>query len=142
MQWLTRITLVVSMMVVAPSAVVPWASAQSNSPASAPRREQIVEPKRGAVLTGSTVHVVLAAYGIELAPASAHRPGTAHHHVLLDHRGLCALKNGESEVTFDSLAPGQHRLIAELADPDHNSLKPPVADTVLFTVKSSNATVK
>jgi hypothetical protein len=41
---------------------------------------------------------------------------------------------GVSEYTFDSVAPGPHRLIAVIANGVHVPLQPWVVDTVNFTV--------
>ena len=99
-------------------------------------------------MTGTSVHVVLEAQGVEIAPAAEHRAGTAHHHLFLDTDltapdaavpvgvpGIVHLGKGQSEYTFEGVAPGVHRLIALLADPNHVPLKPLVADTARFTVK-------
>ena len=111
-------------------------------------KEHIASPAKNAVVTGSSVHVVLEATGIEIAPAAAHKPGTAHHHLFLDTdltapdapvpagvKGIVHLGKGQTEFTFDSVPPGPHRLIAELGDPDHVPIKPLATDTVKFTVK-------
>lgn len=111
-------------------------------------RVRIVEPKGSSTVTGTSVHVVLEAQGVEIAPAAEHRAGTAHHHLFLDTNltaddaaipvgmpGIVHLGKGQSEYTFEGVAPGVHRLIAVLADPNHVPLKPLVADTVRFTVK-------
>ncbi len=108
----------------------------------------IVSPKDGDVVSGPSVHVVLTAEGVEIAPAAEHRAGTAHHHLFLDVNttspdsaipaevpGIVHLGKGQSEYTFDTVAPGPHRLIDVLGDPSHVPLKPMVADTVHFTVK-------
>jgi hypothetical protein len=129
----------------------PRAAAQATpqaAPAAPAPRVKIVEPKQGATATGTSVHVVLEAKGIEIAPAAEHRAGTAHHHLFLDTDltapdvgigmgmpGIVHLGKGQSEYTFEAVAPGPHRLIALLADPNHVPLKPLVADTVRFTVK-------
>ena len=42
---------------------------------------------------------------------------------------------GETEFTFHHVRPGEHRLIALLADLSHRPIKGAVADTVLFEVK-------
>jgi Ethanolamine utilization protein EutJ (predicted chaperonin) len=99
-------------------------------------------------VTGPSVHVVLEAKGIEIAPAAEQRAGTAHHHLFLDTDvtagevgipagtpGIVHLGKGQSDYTFEVVTPGPHRLIAVLADPNHVPLKPLVADTVRFTVK-------
>ena len=127
---------------------VPAAAAQDSSAAAGMPQVQIVEPKEGATVTGPSVHVVLTATGIEIAPAAAQRAGTAHHHLFLDtdltagdvgipagNPAIVHLGKGQSEYTFAAVKPGPHRLIALLADPNHVPLKPLVADTVRFTVK-------
>jgi hypothetical protein len=116
-------------------------------PAAAPR-VRIVEPKAGATVTGPAVHVVLEVQGIEIAPAAEHKPGTAHHHLFLDTdltpadqpipmgaAGIWHGGKGQTEYTFENVAPGPHRLIAVLADPNHVPLNPLAVDTVRFTVK-------
>ena len=122
------------------------AAAQAK-PAAAPK-VMIVLPKNGAVVTGPSVHVIVSAEGVEIAPVAEHRPGTAHHHLFLDVNvtspdsaipagvpGIVHLGKGQVEYTFDAVPPGPHRLIAVLGDPNHVPLKPMVADTVHFTVK-------
>jgi Domain of unknown function (DUF4399) len=109
---------------------------------------RIVEPQEGVTVTGTTVHVKLESWGVEIAPAAEHRAGTAHHHLFLDTDlgapdaaipagvpGIVHLGKGQTEYTFEGLAAGPHRLIALLADPNHVPLEPLVADTVRFTVK-------
>lgn len=128
-------------------AAPPGMAAQASKPTAAPK-VTIVSPKDGAVLTGPSVHVVLAVEGVEIAPAAEHRPGTAHHHLFLDVKmsaadsaipagvaGIVHLGKGQTEYTFDAVAAGPHRLIALLGDPNHIPLKPLVADSVHFTVK-------
>jgi hypothetical protein len=124
------------------------AAAQDSLKAEPGVRVRIVEPKQGSTVPGPTVHVVLEATGVEIAPAAEHRAGTAHHHLFLDTDltagdvgipagmpGIVHLGKGEKEYTFQAVAPGPHRLIALLADPNHVPLKPLVTDTVRFTVK-------
>jgi hypothetical protein len=126
----------------------PVAVAQAPAKAAPAPSVRIMEPKRGATVTGTMVHVVLEAQGVEIAPAAEHRAGTAHHHLFLDTDltaadvaipagmpGIVHLGKGQSEYMFDAVAPGPHRLIALLADPNHVPLKPLTTDTVRFTVK-------
>ena len=133
---------------VASGLVARSAAAQDTSQATPAPRVRIVEPKQGATVTGKTVHVVLEAKGVEIAPAAEHRAGTAHHHLFLDTdvtaadagipigmAGIVHLGKGQKEYSFEAVTPGPHRLIAVLADPNHVPLKPLVADTVRFTVK-------
>lgn len=106
---------------------------------------RIVSPQEGAVL-GSDVRVVLETEGIEIVPISPPVQGTGHHHLYLDsdpsfsgvipagdptivHKG-----DGSTEHTFEGVGPGEHRIIALIANPAHIPLDPPVADTVNFTV--------
>ena len=124
------------------------AAAQAPAKSAAPAPSvRIMEPKHGATVTGTMVHVVLEAQGVEIAPAAEHRAGTAHHHLFLDTDltaadvtipvgmpGIVHLGKGQTEYTFEGVAPGVHRLIALLADPNHVPLKPSTADTVRFTV--------
>jgi len=108
---------------------------------------RIVEPAEDAVVSGPSVRVVLAAVGVEIAPAAELRRGTAHHHLFLDTdvtppgdtipagvTGILHLGRGQTEFTFDSLAPGAHRIIAVLADPWHVPLPNAATDTVTVTV--------
>jgi hypothetical protein len=107
---------------------------------------RIDAPDQGATVPGD-VPVSLSASGIEIAPASEHRPGTAHHHLFVDREltppgekmpagttGLIHLGKGDSTFTILALAPGEHRVIAVLGDSAHVPLDPLAADTVTFTV--------
>lgn len=109
---------------------------------------QIVEPADGAVLTDGNVRVVLQAHGVEIAPASDPREGTAHHHLFINREvtplrdtipagvlGILHLGGGQTEFVLEELEPGEHRVIALLADRSHVPLAPPAADTVRFTVQ-------
>jgi hypothetical protein len=107
----------------------------------------ITEPAEGATATGPAVRVVLQADGIEIAPAAEERAGTAHHHLFLDTdvtplddtipagvTGIIHLGRAQTEFTFDSLSPGEHRVIAVLADAWHVPIKGAGTDTLRFTV--------
>jgi hypothetical protein len=109
---------------------------------------RILSPARDTVLKGTTVTVTLEAKGIEIAPVADHKAGTAHHHLFLDTEvtaadqpipvgvaGIVHLGKGTSTYTFENVPPGEHRLIAVLADPNHVPLKPLVSDTVRFATK-------
>ncbi|MFQ5678144.1 MAG: DUF4399 domain-containing protein [Gemmatimonadota bacterium] len=114
---------------------------------SAVARVEIVEPADGAEVAGSEVRVVLAASGVEIAPAADERPGTAHHHLFVDRdptpssdtipagvSGILHLGRGQESFALGGLAPGSHRVIAILADRDHVPLARAAADTVRFVV--------
>jgi hypothetical protein len=108
---------------------------------------EITNPAEGSTVAGTGVDIRLGVSGIELAPAADARPGTAHHHLYLDvdfpgaetaipmgMPGVIHLGKAQTEFHWDSLAPGQHRIIAVLADPAHVPIRPFVTDTVTFTV--------
>ncbi len=107
---------------------------------------QIVEPSSGAVIAVSNVEIVLQAGGIEIAPAADERPGTAHHHLFVDRdltplgdtipsgvSGILHLGRGQTRFLLREVAPGDHVVIALLADRNHVPLSPAAADTVYFT---------
>lgn len=111
---------------------------------------RIEQPLDGAVIAADSVHIVLAASGIEIAQADGlDTPGRAHHHVFLDadlsaagqpipagQPGIVHLGTGVSEVTLTGLTPGRHRLIAVLALGNHVPLDPWAVDTVFITVQA------
>ena len=108
----------------------------------------ITMPADGDTVTGTSVHVMLAATGIEIAPASEERRGTAHHHLFFDVdltppgdtipagvAGIRHLGRAQTEFTWDSVPPGPHRIIAVLADSWHVPLAPLAVDTINVVVK-------
>lgn len=109
---------------------------------------EVAEPADGAEVAGPSVRIVLRASGIEITPATDERPGTGHHHLFIDRdaaapgdtipqgvTGVIHLGRAQTEFTFDSLAPGGHRVIAVLANWAHVALDPAAVDTVRFTVR-------
>ena len=129
-------------------AALPVTACRKSPPPPPPQATvTITSPTAGDTIRGSAVHVTLAVSGIELAPVAEQRPGTAHHHLLLDvdaTPGDAPIPAGDPRIVhlgkaqtafhWDSVAPGQHRIIAVLGDPGHVPLKPLVADTVTFVV--------
>lgn len=113
---------------------------------SVPVTVEIVTPTEGVEVLGTSVQVRLASEGVEIARAADLLPGAAHHHLFLDRdvdawdvpipvgAGVVHLGEGQTEYMLTDLQPGEHRLIAVLGDNQHVPLRPPVADTVLFTV--------
>jgi len=108
---------------------------------------KITAPPNGATVSGP-VKITLVATGVEIVPATIERPGTGHHHLFVDRdvtpandtiprgvTGIIHLGRGQTEFVLDSLKPGPHRVIAVVADWKHVPLKPPVVDSVRFTVK-------
>ena len=133
-----------TILVVAVAAALPLAArAQANKTVSV----TITSPQNGATVSGP-VTIKLQATGVKIAPATVQQPGTAHHHLFVDHDltwlrdtipsgspGVIHLGRGQTEFVLDSLKPGPHRVIALLADWRHIPLNPLVSDTVTFTVK-------
>jgi hypothetical protein len=107
----------------------------------------LVSPMDGSEVVGPDVHVMFQVTGLQLAPAGTIEPGTGHHHLFLDTEmtaldqpipvgmpGIVHLGQAQTEHHFEGITPGQHRLIAVVADGAHIPLNPPVVDTVVFTV--------
>jgi len=134
-----------------PAAEAPEAPPAADAPAAsgtATVTVAILEPAESAEVAGPSVHVRLTAEGIQIVPAGQLVPGPGHHHLYLDADltppeapvptipgQVIHLGTGVSEYTFESVAPGAHRLIAVVADGVHVPLQPWVVDTVTFTVK-------
>jgi len=108
----------------------------------------ILEPANGSTVTGPNVTVRLSTTNLPIVPAGELTPGTGHHHLYLDADvesmtapvptvpgSIVHMGNAASEYTFENVAPGQHRLIAVVADGVHVPLDPPALDTVTFTVQ-------
>lgn len=117
-------------------------------PAATTATVAILEPTQGTEVQGPNLLVRLTAQGVEIVPAGELVPGTGHHHLYLDADltdgsvpvptvpgQIIHLGTGVSEYTFENVAPGEHRLIAVVADGLHIPLQPWVVDTVTFTVR-------
>lgn len=96
-----------------------------------------VSPKDGAHV-GQDVRVEFGVKGILLLPAGDATPGSGHHHLLIDARGLPPLDapipndathkhygKGQTEDTIH-LAPGTHTLQLDFADARHLQFDPPL----------------
>ena len=96
-----------------------------------------VEPKDGATVAPD-VQVKFGVEGIAIAPAAEGKPGTGHHHLLVDGKELPPLdapipndathKHYGKAQTEDTihLEPGTHTLQLELGDLKHMSFDPPL----------------
>ena len=97
----------------------------------------IVSPKDGATV-GRDVEVVFGVEGIAIAPAADAKPGTGHHHLLVDAPALPPLDEpipndatyrhygkGQTGDTIH-LEPGTHTLQLDLGDARHVQFDPPV----------------
>ncbi len=128
-------------------------AAEADTPAAAPAATMasvtIGSPTDGAAIMTAAVTVTLTVEGVQIVPAGDTTSGTGHHHLYLD-ADLTALStpvptvpgsiihmgDGSAEYTFEDVAPGEHRLIAVVADGIHVPLNPLVVDTVMFTVSN------
>ena len=107
----------------------------------------ITQPDDGAQVDAGPLRVVMEAAGVEIVPAGTMDAGTGHHHLIVDgdvewelpiandpgvhyHMG-----QAETEFTLEDLTPGEHRIIAVVADGVNVPLDPPVADTIYVTVR-------
>lgn len=115
--------------------------------APTPGTVTIVEPADGAELDAGPVLVVMETEGVEIVSAGNMDPGTGHHHLIVNadvdwtlpipndpgvhyHMGLA-----QTEFTVEDLTPGEHRIIAVVADGVHIPLDPPVSDTITVVVR-------
>lgn len=115
--------------------------------APTPGTVTIVQPADGAELEAGPVLVVMETTGLEIVAAGVMDAGTGHHHLIVDgdvdwelpipndpgvhyHMGLA-----QTEFTLEDLAPGEHRIIAVVADGVHIPLDPPVSDTITVVVR-------
>lgn len=108
----------------------------------------IVTPMEGALINGSTVTVQLSST-VPIVEAGDMTEGTGHHHLYLDadltpanepvptiEGSIVHMGDASSSYVFENVAPGEHRLIAVVADGAHFPLQPWVVDTVNFTVQN------
>ena len=117
------------------------------APAMSDATVQIVEPTDGGMIMGSSVSVRLETSGVGIVPAGDMTGGTGHHHLYLDADltpadqpvptvpgSIIHMGDASAEFTFEGVSPGEHRLIAVVADGAHIPLQPWVVDTVTFMV--------
>jgi hypothetical protein len=121
--------------------------AQEAEAPSVPGTVSILEPQDGSTVTGPDLRVVMDVSGLQVVEAGVFEPGTGHHHIFLnadvtpmdavipvDQPGIVHLGLAQTEYVFENVPPGEHRLIAVVADGAHIPLDPPVVDTVFVTV--------
>lgn len=110
--------------------------------ASLPNAEvYFIEPLNN-VITQSPVTIKFGLRGMGVAPAGVEKPGTGHHHLIIDaplppmDENIPADENhihfggGQTETTV-MLAPGQHTLQLLLGDQNHIPHNPPVISQVI-----------
>jgi len=125
-------------------ALVAAFSAAAQQPAGLPRAKApagaevfFVAPADGATV-GQDVKVEFGVKGIAIAPASENKPGSGHHHLLIDQKDLppgdLPIPNnathkhygkGQTEDTIH-LEPGYHTLQLDFADALHVQFDPPI----------------
>lgn len=106
----------------------------------------IVTPMNGAQINGTTVTVQLSST-VPIVPAGEMTEGTGHHHLYLDADltpadqpvptvpgQIIHMGDASASYVFENVEPGEHRIIAVVADGVHVPLQPWVVDTVTFTV--------
>jgi hypothetical protein len=112
---------------------------------AAGERVTIITPMPG-VQTGTTVTVTLSST-VPILPAGDLTEGTGHHHLYLDADltdagvpvptvpgSIVHMGDASTSYVFEGVSPGEHRIIAVIADGVHVPLQPWVVDTVSFTV--------
>ncbi|MBT8489258.1 MAG: DUF4399 domain-containing protein [Gemmatimonadetes bacterium] len=106
----------------------------------------IVTPMNGAQINGTTVTVQLSST-VPIVPAGEMTEGTGHHHLYLDADltpadqpvptvpgEIIHMGDASASYVFENVEPGEHRIIAVVADGVHVPLQPWVVDTVTITV--------
>lgn len=124
------------------------APAAQETAAPSSNRVRITQPSDGATVDGPEVTVMLDVTGVEIVPAGDTTGGTGHHHLYLDADltpadepvpsvpgSIVHMGDGSASYTFTEVEPGEHRLIAVVADGVHVPLQPWVVDTVTFIVR-------
>ena len=123
-------------------------AAEETPPVEAAFTVSISAPTGGAEIDGPDLTVRLAATGVRITPAGELVEGTGHHHLYLDADlgapgtpvpsepgRIIHMGDGSDVFVFEGVEPGEHRLIAVVADGIHMPLQPWVVDTVQFTVR-------
>jgi len=137
--------------VLMPLALAGCGGSDSDVPEAAPEPTAgtvtITGPADGSEVTGRTVVVQLSST-VPIVPAGEMTAGTGHHHLYFDADltpsnvpvptvpgSIVHMGDASSEFAFEDIEPGEHRLIAVVADGVHIPLQPWVVDTVTFTVR-------
>jgi hypothetical protein len=104
---------------------------------SSPAKIEILSPKNGDVVHGTSLHLKLALQNAKVVPANTTDivPTQGHVHVLLDSQ-VVTMTFGLQQTLHD-LTPGSHLLEVEFVASDHAPFSPRVlAQPVTFEVKS------
>ena len=115
------------------------------APLSAGSKVLFVSPKDGATLAPKFT-VKFNVEGMKLAKAGDMKPGTGHHHLLVDAAAIPTgevvpkdathihLGNMQTETEL-TLAPGKHTLTLQFADGAHMSYGPAMSQTITVNIK-------
>ncbi|MDP9243012.1 MAG: DUF6130 family protein [Actinomycetota bacterium] len=104
---------------------------------SSPAKIEILSPKNGDVVHGTSLHLKLALQNAKVVPANTTDivPNQGHVHVLLDSK-VVTMTFGLQQ-TLHGLTPGSHLLEVEFVASDHAPFDPRVlAQPVTFEVKA------
>ena len=125
----------------------PDQAAEQEDAAAEPATVSIVAPEDGAVVDQGPLLVVMEVTGLTVVAAGVMDPGTGHHHLIVDGEVDWTLPipndpgvhyhmgQAQTEFTLEDLTPGEHRIVAVVADRVHVPLDPPVADTITVVVR-------
>ncbi|NIN72500.1 MAG: DUF4399 domain-containing protein [Gemmatimonadetes bacterium] len=107
----------------------------------------ILTPQDGDEVTGPSFTIQLAAENIALRPAGVDEPNSGHLHLFIDREptpagqvipnepGIVHLGQAQTEYLLEGLEPGEHVVIAALADYLHVRFPDARTDTVRFRVR-------
>jgi hypothetical protein len=108
----------------------------------------IVSPRDGDELTGPNLTIELAVEHIALRPAGVDEPNSGHLHLFIDREptpagqvipnepGIVHLGQAQTEHLLENPNPGEHVVIAALADYLHVRIPNAKTDTVRFSVRA------
>lgn len=125
----------------------PDQAVEQEDAAAEPATVSIVAPEDGAVVDQGPLLVVMDVTGLTVVAAGVMDPGTGHHHLIVDGEVDWTLPipndpgvhyhmgQAQTEFTLEDLTPGEHRIVAVVADGVHVPLDPPVADTITVVVR-------
>ncbi len=105
----------------------------SSAPAESPS-VKLVEPVAGATVPAGTVKVAVEAQNLDFVmPSNNNVSGQGHVHFTLDDRPF--QMSVEKTFEFKDVAPGKHRLVAELVQNNTDPFEPPAKQEIEFTAK-------
>jgi hypothetical protein len=112
-------------------------AAGAAEPAPPGARAYVIWPKNGQVIKGGKFWLRMGLQNAGIAPAGIRKPGTGHHHVVIDsdlppagepipnNRNNLHFGAGQTEARIE-LPPGRHTLQLVLGDAEHIPFDPPI----------------